>query len=120
MRAKTVNFEKGGDPLDTLDIGRVWERKNKDILEKMKPLAIKHRREFEILGTENPKVCIKTQNDYNQDVHVCINIVNYGFTDKTYEARVIYNRGTSSSNIGISETLEEAAKKVELYLENPY
>lgn len=27
MRAKTVNFERGGDPLDSLDIGHVRERK---------------------------------------------------------------------------------------------
>ena len=27
MRAKTVHFERGGDPLDSMDIGRVKERK---------------------------------------------------------------------------------------------
>ena len=114
-----LDFERDlKNPLDTLNIGRIWERKNKEIIIGMKEIANKHNKTLEFLKKgEDTIVCISTSNEFNQNfVHIFMHWVNYNFTNKHFEVGLIYHKGVSFSNIGIYETAKEGLKEVDLYL----
>jgi hypothetical protein len=111
-----LDFERDlKNPLDTLNIGRIWERKNKEIIIGMKEIANKYNKPLEFLKKgENKIVCISTSIEFN--MHIFMHWVNYNFTNKHFEVGLSYHKGVSFSNIGIYKTVEEGLKEVDLYI----
>lgn len=133
MRARTIletlDFERGIDPKDSMNIGRVVQRKNKkiletlpkswfiknrEIMEKVQMLANKLSKEFEIIEWIDFIPSIKAIMDFNKLP------MNIGISQKKvswvgyYEVKIM--QFSTSHNLGAYESLAEALNAAEKYL----